>query len=52
MGQCHRMTYIIREFGIKLNRHVNCRVVLAGEITLRVFSKLAQENIVPYPKLT
>ena len=52
MGQCHRMTYIIREFGIKHNRHVNCRVVLAGEITSRILSNPAQESIVPYPEFT
>jgi len=52
MGQCHRMTYIIREFGIKLNRYVNYRVALAGEITSRIFSNLAQESIVPYPEFT
>ena len=48
---CSAPAYIfLRKFRIKHNRYVAYRVALVGEITIRFFSNLAQESIVPYPE--
>ena len=50
---CSAPTYIfLRKFRIKHNRYVAYRVAPVGMITIRFFSNLVQESIVPYPDFT